>query len=127
MVSSASGRKNPKPRKDNPEMIRIIAAGKIKDSRLSGLIGDYLKRIRPMASVEIVEIKDSKPEKEAKDMVTRLGSAGGPGLVLAMDEHGKDLTSVDFSRLMLIWADGMMDHLKNLKRSMKLAARASAL
>jgi 23S rRNA (pseudouridine1915-N3)-methyltransferase len=81
-------------------MIRIIAAGKIKNSSLSELIDGYSKRIRPMATVEIVEIKDSQPEKEARDMVTRLGSPGGSGLVVAMDEHGKDLTSVQFSRLL---------------------------
>lgn len=81
-------------------MIRIIAAGKIKDARLSGLIGDYLKRIRPMAAIEVVEIKDSNPEKEAKEMVSRLGSADGSELVVALDERGEDLSSVKFSRLL---------------------------
>ncbi len=78
-------------------MIKLIAAGKIKDRRLSGMIDDYLKRVRPLAPLEIIEIKDSNPEKEAKDMVARLGSAGGQTLVIAMDEFGEDLTSKEFS------------------------------
>ncbi|MBU8872070.1 MAG: 23S rRNA (pseudouridine(1915)-N(3))-methyltransferase RlmH [Gemmatimonadales bacterium] len=81
-------------------MIKLIATGKIKDRRLSGLIEDYQKRVRPLAPLEIIEIKDSNPEKEAKDMTTRLGSPGGQTLVIAMDEHGDDLTSKEFSRVL---------------------------
>lgn len=81
-------------------MIKIIAVGRIKDKRLAGLLDDFLKRIRTMAPVEILEIKDSNPDKEAKDMVTRLGSPRGQQLVVAMDEHGDDLTSRDFAALL---------------------------
>jgi 23S rRNA (pseudouridine1915-N3)-methyltransferase len=80
-------------------MIRIIAAGKIKDKRLAGLLDDYLKRIRPMAPLEVLEIRDSTPEKEGKEMAARLGSAQGQQLVVAMDEHGEDLTSREFAQL----------------------------
>lgn len=80
-------------------MIRIIAAGKIKDKRLAGLLDDYLKRIRPLAPVEVLEIRDSTPEKEGREMAARLGSAQGRQLVVAMDELGEDLTSVEFAQL----------------------------
>ncbi len=81
-------------------MIRIIAAGKIKDKRLAGLLDDFLKRIRTMAPVEIQEIRDSTPDREAKDMAARLGSPRGRQLVVAMDEHGEDLTSREFAGLL---------------------------
>ena len=81
-------------------MIRIIATGKIKDRRLGGLIEDYQKRIRPLAPLEILEIKDSNPEKEAREMLSRVGSAGGQELVVAMDERGDDLTSDSFSKVL---------------------------
>ena len=81
-------------------MIRIIAVGKIKDKRLSGLLDDYLKRIRPMAPVEVQEVRDSTPEKEDRDMAARLGSAQGQQLVVAMDEHGEDLTSRELADLL---------------------------
>jgi 23S rRNA (pseudouridine1915-N3)-methyltransferase len=81
-------------------MIRIIAVGKVKDRRLAGLIEDYLKRIRTMAQVEILEVSDSTPEREGKDLVARLGSARGKQLVVAMDEHGEDLTSRDLAAVL---------------------------
>jgi 23S rRNA (pseudouridine1915-N3)-methyltransferase len=81
-------------------MIRIIAAGKIKDKRLAGLLDDYLKRIRVMAPVEVLEIRDATPSKEGRDMVARLGSAQGTSLVVALDELGKDLTSREFASLL---------------------------
>ena len=81
-------------------MIRIIATGKIKDRRLGGLIEDYQKRIRPLTPLEIVEIKDGKPDKEAREMIARLGSVGGQELVVAMDERGEDLTSEAFSKVL---------------------------
>jgi 23S rRNA (pseudouridine1915-N3)-methyltransferase len=81
-------------------MIRIIAAGKIKDKRLAGLLEDYLKRIRSLAPVEIQEVRDSTPEKEGRDMAARLGSVQGRQLVVAMDEHGEDLTSRELADLL---------------------------
>ncbi len=81
-------------------MIRILAVGKLKDKRLSALADDFLKRLRPMAPAEVVEIKDSQPDKEAREMVARLGSAGGNQLVVAMDEHGEDLTSTALATLL---------------------------
>jgi 23S rRNA (pseudouridine1915-N3)-methyltransferase len=81
-------------------MIRIIAVGKIKDKRLSGLMDDFLKRIRVMAPIEVVEVRDSAPKKEGRDMVAQLGSAHGQQLVVALDEHGEDLTSREFASLL---------------------------
>ena len=81
-------------------MIRIIAVGKMKDKRLAGLADDFLRRLRPMAPVEVIELKDSQPEKEGREMVGKLGSSGGNTLVVAMDEKGDDLTSVQFSKLL---------------------------
>lgn len=81
-------------------MIRIIAVGKVRDKRLAGLMDDYLKRIRVMAPVEVVEVRDSTPEREDRDLVGKLGSAGGRQMVVAMDELGEDLTSVEFSKLL---------------------------
>jgi len=81
-------------------MIRIMAVGKVKDRRLAALVDDLLARTRPLSKVDVVELRDSGPEREARDMVDRLGSAHGNQLVIAMDEKGEDLTSVDLSRLL---------------------------
>jgi 23S rRNA (pseudouridine1915-N3)-methyltransferase len=81
-------------------MIRIIAVGRMKDKRLAALADDFLKRIRPMAPVEVLEIKDSQPDKEGREMVARLGSATGAGMTIALDERGEDLTSQEFAGLL---------------------------
>lgn len=81
-------------------MIRIIAVGRMKDARLADLLEDYLRRCRPLSPIDLIEIKDSTPDREARDQVARLGSAQGRELVVAMDEHGQDLTSEAFAELL---------------------------
>ena len=81
-------------------MLRIIAVGRMKDRRLAGLVDDYLLRIRPLAPAEVVEIRDSEPEREGREMVARLGSARGRELVVALDERGEDLGSAEFAALL---------------------------
>ncbi|MFH1844102.1 MAG: 23S rRNA (pseudouridine(1915)-N(3))-methyltransferase RlmH [bacterium] len=81
-------------------MIRIIAAGKLKDRRLADLIAEYGRRIGGLAPFEFVEVKDSDPEREAEAMLRRLGSPQGSGLVVALDEHGEDITSENLAALL---------------------------
>jgi 23S rRNA (pseudouridine1915-N3)-methyltransferase len=81
-------------------MIRIFAVGKMKDKRLAGLTDDFLKRCRPMAQVECLEIKDSNREREDRDLVAKIQATGGTGLVVALDERGADPGSEDFAKLL---------------------------
>lgn len=81
-------------------MIRVIAVGKLRDGRIAGLIEDYAKRIRPLAPLEIVELRDEGPDKEAEAMVRRLGSPAGHGLTIAMDERGEELSSRGMAELL---------------------------
>lgn len=78
-------------------MIRIIAVGKLKDRRTGGLIDDYLKRIRPWARLEVVELKDQDPDREGKAMVERVGTSDH---VVALDERGEATTSRDLAKLL---------------------------
>lgn len=81
-------------------MIRIVAVGRMKDRHLAALLEDYVKRIRPLAAVEVVELRDSDPGREGRDMVSRLGSAKGSELVVALDERGESVTSRELSTLL---------------------------
>ena len=81
-------------------MIRILAVGKMKDKRLAELTADYLRRLRPLAPVEVIEIRDAGPEKEGRELVAKAGKTGADHPVIALDEHGEDLTSVEFSQLL---------------------------
>ena len=47
--------------------ITVVAVGKIKEKYISGGINEYLKRLKPYASVEIKEVSDEKaPEGLSK-------------------------------------------------------------
>ena len=82
-------------------LLRIIVIGRCKDKHLGALADGYAARIRPLAPVEVVELKDRDPAREARDMVQKLGSPDGRQLVIALDEHGDDLTSAQFAEVLL--------------------------
>lgn len=81
-------------------MLRIMAVGKMKDKRLEGLVSDFLDRCRPLARVEVIQLKDSDPDREARDMVQKLGSTAGKGQVVALDEQGDVVTSEQLAGLL---------------------------
>lgn len=113
-------------------MIRIVAVGKMKDRRLAELLADYLRRIRAMAPVEVVELKDAGPAREARQMVAKLGSGRGHGLVVALDEKGAAATSRDLAALLgehgnLVFlvggADGLGDEVRaRADRTLRLSS-----
>lgn len=105
-------------------MIRILAVGKLRDARLAGLAEDFARRIRPWAELEIVELKDQDPEREAAAMLARLGSAAGHGLTVAMDERGDPATSRDLAAL--LGAHGSLTFLIGGPDGLGPAARARA-
>ncbi len=74
-------------------MIRVLAVGKLRDRRLRALVDEYARRLRPLAPFEIVELRDAGPDREAADMLGRLGSRRGSELVVALDERGDEIDS----------------------------------
>ena len=114
------------------KMIRIYAVGKMKDKRLAALTQDYLKRCRPMARVEVEEIKDSTNAREDQELAARLAAAGSTPLVIAMDETGEALTSVQLAELLgsqgnisfvLGGADGLGPEIRSAtRRSVRLSS-----
>lgn len=105
-------------------MIRIVAVGRMKDRRLAELLEDFLRRCRPLGPVEVVEIKDSAPEREGREMVAKLGSNAGQEVVVALDEHGEDLTSQQFAEL--LGSHGSLAFLVGGADGLGAAARARA-
>lgn len=92
--------------------IQIIAVGKLKESYLMDGISEYLKRLRPYAKVEVIEVADEKEpdnasvaeqeivrEREAERILKRLRK-GSVTVALAID--GKPVSS-----------EGLAEHLKN--------------
>ncbi len=81
-------------------MIRVLAVGKLKDRRLADLAADYLRRMQPLTRLEVVELKDQDPEREAKQLLDRLGPPGGHELVVALDERGEARDSRGIAELL---------------------------
>lgn len=105
-------------------MIRILAVGKLKDARLAELADDFARRIRPWSDLEIVELKDQGPEREAAAMLARLGPATGHGLTIALDERGATASSRELSTL--LGAHGSLTFLIGGPDGLGPAARARA-
>lgn len=93
---------------DKMTHIRVILVGKVREAYLRQGIAEYLKRIRPYARVEFVEIKD-EPVRDAaspKDIESateveghRLLSALREGEhLIALDSRGKMFSSAEFAR-----------------------------
>jgi len=74
--------------------IKILAVGKVKENYILEGMHEYLKRMK--GRIEIVEIKDSTKEKESIEITRKLEKLDR-FLTVALDEHGKEMTSLEFS------------------------------
>lgn len=96
--------------------IRIIQIGKTKDSYLEEGIAEFTKRLSPYVKLEIVTLKEVMASKaftkehckefEGVEILKVLEGKGGGrdggdvGAIIALDEHGKEFTSVEFSQFL---------------------------
>lgn len=92
---------------------RIISVGKIRESFYAEGINEYLKRLRPYCSLELIDGLEEKVspkagrqeiekvlEKEAGRIRSLLGN---DGLLVVLDSRGKQLTSEDLARHIDYW------------------------
>lgn len=90
--------------------INIVAAGKIKEKYLTQGINEFLKRLTPYASVNIMEIheekmKDNPSEAEKKQTLTQEGQrllkqVPEGSYLIVLDVYGEELSSEDLSAKM---------------------------
>ena len=85
--------------------IKIIALGKIKEKFLKDGIDEFLKRLTPYASLEIIElnpieIKDENLTQKALDEegVNILSHIKDNSFVITMEIQGKQLSSEEFAQ-----------------------------
>lgn len=89
--------------------IKIIALGKLKESYWREAEAEYLKRLRPYAKIELVEIpeipfrlehdRERVTKQEAKTVLKKLAP---DDIVIALDEHGKEFSSLQFAEFLRI-------------------------
>ena len=97
--------------------ITVVAVGTIKEKYLQQGIDDYAKRLRPYASVEIVEVKEEKaPERlsaaeeeqvrtrEGMRLLQRLPEPSPAAKVVVLDMRGKPLSSEEVAAQLDDWA-----------------------
>ena len=113
--------------------IRIIALGKIKEKFLKEGIDEFLKRLTPYASVEVVElspveIKDEQVEKALKEESEKiLAHIKQDSYVITLEIQGKQLSSEEFaSKINEITISGVGDLVFVIGSSCGLAPEVSA-
>lgn len=87
--------------------IQIVCLGKLKENYWSEAEKEYLKRLQAFAKVQVIEIKEESfdekipvsivKEKEAQKIKDALNKIKSDFLFI-LDEHGKQFSSVDFSK-----------------------------
>lgn len=73
---------------------KIISVGKPALPWAAAAVEDYLHRLRRMAQVEMIVVKQGSPSQVAR---RALESSEGAWRIL-LDEHGRQLASADFAR-----------------------------
>jgi 23S rRNA (pseudouridine1915-N3)-methyltransferase len=87
--------------------IHIITLGKLKESYWREAEGEYLKRLKPLLKISLYELKEesfsekdpveiikSREAEKLKSVLERFKNA----YVVALDEQGKEFSSVELSR-----------------------------
>ncbi len=81
-------------------LIRFVWVGRTRDAAAAGWIEEYRRRIGRFCPVEIEEIRDAagkgrdRAARESRELASRLS---GRGLLIALDERGRELTSNEFA------------------------------
>lgn len=87
--------------------VKLLAVGKLKEPVWSQAQMDFLKRLKPLSKIEVIEVAPesttatSGPERSMRMEGERLmGRIGDADYVIALERTGKDTGSVEFSRLL---------------------------
>lgn len=92
---------------DDIMKLTLLQVGKTTDKHLITLIDDYMGRIQHYMSMDVITIPelkntkslttDQQKEKEAELILDALDSSDQ---VILLDEHGKEMSSMEFSEMM---------------------------
>jgi 23S rRNA (pseudouridine1915-N3)-methyltransferase len=94
--------------------ITIRAVGRLPEPWTREAEESYLKRLKPFAKLEIIEVAEgqkgsSKPDPErvkASEADALLKGIDANDVVIALDEHGKEFSSVAFAAKLETWNRG---------------------
>ena len=78
----------------------ILGVGRMKNSPFEPLWQDYAKRLVPPAI--LVEIDDRQPSKANQSLLAAIPQ---PSILVALDERGESLSSLEFARRLQNWRE----------------------
>ena len=79
--------------------IDIICISKAKNGAFFDLISGYERRMQWKLNIIELESKHNDPQKSQEDEITKISKHINPNAILiAMDERGKDMRSLDFAK-----------------------------
>jgi len=88
--------------------LRLIQFGKTREAWLKQAIGEYLKRLSPMAKLEILELADVSISKAGSVEAVKFGEAQNclkrlkpDDYVILLDEKGQMKSSLEFSEYLV--------------------------
>ena len=92
--------------------IKILTIGKLKENYLREAVAEFLKRLKVMATIEILELKEVSPGKTfSKERAVQqegeqiLKQTKDQQYTIALDEKGKEFSSKEFSVLLKKFKD----------------------
>ena len=85
----------------------ILAVGRLRDPMIDGLVQQYRQRCPMIAPIVVVESRKRPDDPSRRDDEARLLLAKVPGgaRMVALDERGRQFTSVEFAGQMGAWRD----------------------
>lgn len=82
--------------------IKLIVVGKIKESFFVDAINEYVKRIKPMANLKIIEVKECTTNDVSKNLKEEslliLDNINDNDYVVTLEIEGKEFKSTEFSK-----------------------------
>ncbi len=75
----------------------ILAVGKLKERFWTDACNEYLKRLQPYASTQVIELTDNGKDREAAQIQHYLDAHADHSHICALDIIGKQLSSVDLA------------------------------
>jgi len=87
--------------------VRLIAVGKIKEPSWKERAYAYTARLKPFATLEVLEARDADAEREGERILKALEKERGR--IFAMAEEGKTFTSEKFAEKLGMLRDASQD------------------
>jgi 23S rRNA (pseudouridine1915-N3)-methyltransferase len=94
--------------------LRLLAIGKDRSGLYAPAVEEYVRRLQRHVRCELVEVPEARrhagtPQARGEEGAALLRHLGPRERVIALDERGKELTSLELARRLEAWLSGGRD------------------